>query len=53
MHNNNNNITDRHTYIAHSHFDGGENPKIILGEISQNVHVELHCDFYCTAACWS
>lgn len=29
--------------IAHAHLDGGENPKVIFREISEDVHIKLHC----------
>ena len=34
---------EKQTDIAHPHFDSSKNPKIIFGEISQGVHVQLHC----------
>ena len=28
--------------VSHAQFNGGENPKIIFREVSQNIYVELH-----------
>lgn len=33
----------RDTYIPHPQLNSSENPKIIFGEISQGIHVKLHC----------
>ena len=30
------------SYVAHAHLNGGEDAEVVLGEVAQGVHVELH-----------